>query len=354
MLLVVFGAGASYDSDPARPPRRFPADSRPPLANQLFGNTRLYADAMSRFPQCRPILPRLQETARVGGSIELELERLQEEADAGDRERDTQLAALRHYLQYLLTDFTQEWIRTTGGVTNYLTFLDDIRRFRREEPVCLATFNYDTLLESALQAMRIPIQSLHDYVGRGDFKVIKLHGSIDWAREVETSIIRNAPERNIWEVTHEMIDSFSEIKDSVSNKYRIVRGTTSPPAPIPAPNRPVAANGVLVFPAIAVPFERKLDFECPQDHLEELRQMIRRVTKLLVIGWRATDQPFLEELRDRLKPGLRGKVVAGTRDSSRHVIEHLDANGITGDFEDFEGGFSEFILGRASEEFLRT
>ena len=101
MLMVVFGAGASYDSVLSRPPWEYSRERlhyRPPLANELFGTTDEYRDAITRFPKCKPILPRLQGVVRQGGSVEVELERLQEEADAGDWERYKQLAAVRYYL----------------------------------------------------------------------------------------------------------------------------------------------------------------------------------------------------------------------------------------------------------------
>src|SRR5271156_5127550 len=56
MLLVIFGAGASYDSAPTYPPgTSIPAGDvlngfhRPPLANELFANRPVFAEAIMRF-----------------------------------------------------------------------------------------------------------------------------------------------------------------------------------------------------------------------------------------------------------------------------------------------------------------
>ena len=69
MLMVIFGAGASYDSVSTYPPNvvghphggdvanRF---HRPPLANELFENRPLFADIIERFQACEPIIPRLR------------------------------------------------------------------------------------------------------------------------------------------------------------------------------------------------------------------------------------------------------------------------------------------------------
>jgi len=70
MILVIFGAGASYDSVPSRTPDRHPRAllySRPPLARELFLGTDFFMSVLSRFPGCHPIVPYLQ--AAGGGSI---------------------------------------------------------------------------------------------------------------------------------------------------------------------------------------------------------------------------------------------------------------------------------------------
>jgi hypothetical protein len=50
--------------------------------------------------------------------------------------------------------------------------------------VCIVTFNYDTMLEAALPTVGLNIRSIGDYVAGTKHKVIKLHGSVNWGREV--------------------------------------------------------------------------------------------------------------------------------------------------------------------------
>ena len=61
MLLVVLGAGASYDSAASKPPPRFsstePLSNRPPLASHLFGNRPYFGEVMEKYSHCLPIVP---------------------------------------------------------------------------------------------------------------------------------------------------------------------------------------------------------------------------------------------------------------------------------------------------------
>ena len=250
MLMVIFGAGASYDSIPTYPPN-ISHIHRMPLANQLFDNRGDFADAMQRFPKCLPIIPYLR---KPGISIERELQSLQAEAKEYP-ERNRQLAAIRYYLQFMLWECEYNWNQVAKGITNQATLLDQIERWRKaDEQVCLVTFNYDQMLEDALRkTIGMKIQTFPDYIGHNHYKLFKLHGSVNWSREVETSL-DNIQSKNGWAIAHELIDRVNEIR--VSPKYQMVT------------ERPVGANGTTaLFPAIAIPVEDKLEYECPEEHL---------------------------------------------------------------------------------------
>jgi hypothetical protein len=79
VLLIVFGAGASYDSVLHCPPPalQFSTNSlrvnqfgqheefRPPLANQLFEDRPLFVEKMEQYPACKPLVNLLRGDARV-------------------------------------------------------------------------------------------------------------------------------------------------------------------------------------------------------------------------------------------------------------------------------------------------
>jgi len=89
MLLVIFGAGASYDSVLQLPPRSSNEDSRPPLANQLFDDRGLFVQVMNEYVACKPLVNLLRGNIQV----ERQLARFEEEDAKTFPPRRSQLAA---------------------------------------------------------------------------------------------------------------------------------------------------------------------------------------------------------------------------------------------------------------------
>ena len=170
MLVVIFGAGASYDSNPALASNSAGFhEYRPPLANDLFSNRKGFSDALQQFPQIQPILPHLR-LRQANLTVEQVLESLQAEAadyPVGIR----QLAAIRFYLHCMLWECMDNWRTIHNGVTNYKTLLDLInRRLAAYRSVCMVTFNYDTMLEDALPVVGVKISTIDDYLSHPTFK----------------------------------------------------------------------------------------------------------------------------------------------------------------------------------------
>jgi hypothetical protein len=339
MLLVIFGAGASYDSNPANLPlpAHHPAPEgassrRPPLANQLFDLRTEFASVLSDFPECHAIVSHLR---KPDVHIEGELERLQDEA-RGYPEGWAQLAAVRWYLQKMLSGCDTAWYHECGGITNYLTLLDQIRRAGNRDDVLLVTMNYDRLLDWSIEDFtRNNLGTPHqfkktsDYL-EGTFPLVKLHGSVHWGQRI----------------------SKPEILDYGGNG---VAATIRSAASIELSEQFVVCEsdrkGVLVcwedgkrlFPALAIPLITKSEFVCPKEHLGFLEVRLRRVTRVLTVGWRGMDWHFVNLLK-QIPPAAPWWAVAGSHQSSEESLKNLTRAGVgIRDFHAYDGGFSKFV-----------
>jgi hypothetical protein len=108
-------------------------------------------------------------------------------------------------------------------------------------------------------------------------------------------------------------------------------------------------------PAIAIPLEKKDQFECAKTHLRELERLVPQIDKILLIGWRATEDHFLTLLRNNLKGPLVAQVVAASEIEARTIARSLE----TGPFSKLKihweyapAGFTDFIVNQRAETFL--
>jgi hypothetical protein len=186
MLLVIIGAGASFDSAISRPvPERFENRHRPPLANGLFQERDVFKTAAHNHPHFMPIVHRLR--LLEGRGVEEVLEEIANEATTYSR-RKIQLLAIRYYIKAAIDACISGWLRDVDESTNYRVLLDLIQQFKVDaEAVLLATFNYDCLLENALtHELDYKFARIDDYAeSNRRFPLFKLHGSTDWAMVVK-------------------------------------------------------------------------------------------------------------------------------------------------------------------------
>jgi hypothetical protein len=340
MLLVIFGAGASYDSASRLPP---PApgsanpdeywESRPPLANQLFDDQRtLFRQAMDRFKNCMPLVPLL----RRNPSVERELARVREQSENYPPAR-RELAAIQYYLHFVLFQCQGNWRNLHGGITSYVTLVREIDRWRHElkEEVCFVTFNYDTMLEEAVfQVLGIPLSSLDSYIKHPYYCLIKPHGSVNWGREVDgVDFQRGISQQHL-------IETIDRIE--ITDRYRIVNEFPM-----------LWVADCYVFPALAIPVEKKDEFSCPKDHVERLEHLLPSVTRVMTVGWRATEADFLEKLR-LMERGPNLMIVSGDEKGADETYANLRGAMRRPSHRVVKNGFTG-LIGKLEqlEEFLR-
>jgi len=348
MLMVIFGAGASYDSLVDIGVGYPDKDLSPPLANQLFGRRGVFEAAVQEYGECRPIIPQLRQLAQ-DTNLEKVLEGLRAEGDYDDQ-RHVQLHAVRYYLRNVIGVCSQLWPAETRGVTNYSNLLDRIRHWcvRSREPVAFVTFNYDTMLEAACgDVFGFAPNDIHSYISRDDFQVFKPHGSVNWVRVVNT-FLDIPPTADQQQIEHKLIGLGKNLV--LRPGQHLVTTDTG------------RLEGHHTYPAIALPVETKNEFEFPEAHLKKLRSVIPEVTRILIIGWRGTEEHFLKLWLEGGSPrvnrmwlesgGLRVNrkvlVVSGSPTEAQQVTARLGAP-LQGQFENAPGGFSWLVTSGASE-----
>lgn len=344
MIMVIFGAGASYDSCPTYPPgshvqwgtaSSHDAYFRPPLAKELFANRPLFAEILDRFPLCKGVVPRFRDPEVIKGrkSIEAGLRELNGEAHSYPRGLQ-ELASIKCYLWQVILAVEEKWNVVTHGITNYVSLLRELYRLRKnDEPICLVTFNYDTLLEQAVEHVEREIRTIEDYT-RSVFQVFKLHGSVNWGRYVDLELPLNTNVEGESTLDY-IIERVSDL--SFSDDFVVWRD----PRQMMMPN-----DGRLWLPAIAIPVEKKSDFECPESMLNRLRALLPKVTKGLIIGWRGTEEHFFAMLKEHLTQACFFVLIARDQREGMQIRDHIQKElaGNPPAISPMRAGFTDFML----------
>lgn len=334
MLMVVLGAGASYDSWSSFPPDRMPRESeifRPPLAKELFLPFAPFRAASEQYERCQPLLPYLE----YQDNVEEILEQFRVEAE-DNVERRRQLLALQYYIREIIVACQTDWLRKTHRVTNFRTLVDQVQGCPE---VCFVTFNYDVLLENALLAIDVHFPDISSYVSNINYKLFKLHGSTDWRRwlPARTTNLRSNDQPSDVELIR--------AAPQVGEDALIIKEGGQLPQTLQELH--------FHLPALAILTLSKSSFVCPPEHVEVLTRCIRKVDKIAIVGWRAGERNFLEVLANGLPRGVKVITACGDEQAAKETLQNLTDAGIRPERSIVApGGFTDFVLSRRIAPFL--
>jgi hypothetical protein len=305
-LLVVLGAGASYDALSTN----VGTFVRPPLTKDLAGNNALMNTLLHRYPRARPVINVLQkQLATKPGLAATTLEKALADylgRSAFDPHVSSQITATRFYLRDLLYESATSVSNMNGGINNYTDLVTRCYQWARQQDsmVCFVNFNYDPLLEWACRdVFNLQPHSIGTYDEDPNAKVFKPHGSVLWAWPHPSDL-----------KGHDRADftlmSINAGEPDVSLMTELVSAE-------PPPNSQHAATNMsrATLPAFALPMDGKSDFVWPQRQSQYFSDptLISNglFGKVMVVGWRAAEPHFMELLPRVIKRQSKLLVVTG-------------------------------------------
>jgi hypothetical protein len=337
VLLVIFGAGASYDSVSSLDDYGLRRGQMPPLANDLFAASRYSTGVLARYPEATPVVAHMRTVAGRGRRLDVERELLLLSNEVSKyADRDRHLMGVRFYLRDRVAEAADRVRSATSGVTNYAALIDLVRRWsmRSLERVGCVTFNYDTLLEDALAAsFGRGFDTVSHYMTL-DWPLYKPHGSTTWVQRFEWIIsVRRPPA------------GFVDVEEHISSPLGEPVVASEVGAAAADHNRNWA-------PALAVPLAEKSEFACPPDHLRDLQGRLPTVTRLLIVGWRAREAHFRAWL-EGMHQCARVLVVSESDAAAGETILNLPHN-LARRSERHGGGFHTLAQAAVLHEFLEA
>ena len=293
-LLVIFGAGASYDYSEFSAPC--------PLTNELVNSNRMDQNLLLKYKDCGDLFTEIRPNIiqkRI--SFENALRELKEKF-GNQKHRKIQFAALAYYLK----DFFKNASGHTSTINNYANLINKLKD-HNSGTATIATFNYDSLFETAL---RTGFNSMRDYIS-GAIKLIKIHGSHDWSYiQDKRNFLLLSDSDNL--ISYDIIRENPDVLEKLKEEFEPVHDTE------------ISDFSGFRFPAIAIPLTNKHNFICPLNHTQTLQNAINTVDKILIIGWAARDQNLIRLIKEGIRKNISTLIVAGSKEGALETSRNLN------------------------------
>lgn len=280
--LVILGAGASYDYTYHN------KITKPPLTNQIFDDS--YYLSLKIFIGVESIASIAAKSNDLEGFFQRQWEKVL------NTYNPKLLSNILNFQFYLRVLFEKHSISPNLNKSNYSAFFqllrDELIQKGQNHKALIVTFNYDTILEQTLQKTEgYSFQKIDDYVKQKDryFLLFKPHGSWNWGcyfkekyiEKIRTNHGALTPIEDILYLNKVSLGSINEnlIPDISIMPFNEYENT---------------------FPQILIPYRTKDEFVMPKRHLEILKKTIHQVNKIIIIGWKGTEDKFNTLLKESL------------------------------------------------------
>jgi hypothetical protein len=350
-LLIILGAGASFDCASQEVETR--VDSRPPLVTELFAPR--FAQILNRYPLAEQAAAGIR-TAVANGSLAVESVLRERLRDSPHEHERRQYWSIPLYLQDLFFEIG------SGGRHGYASHPDSYDRLLnaalRVEQTTFVTLNYDDLFDRRF-FMHVDggLQTIDSYLAADQPRaLIKLHGSINWARKVLNPPERTASDDPLLAATLAGLGDSIELSDLIifRPQERLDYARQEP-----VHLRQMGQPSELFYPALSVPLGQVDDeVVCPPAHTDYLRETTGDpdLLDVLVIGYSGLDQGVLELLSWGGRPIKSLTVVSDNQENAMRAGANIRAKVSVapgGNEAAFVEGFAEFARDGSLDRYIQ-
>lgn len=310
--MYVFGAGASAFCQFGVGLKAIrDAQIFPPLGNELFDSR--FDKFIIKYPGVKMLVPKFETR---GNNIEAILEDdWSELMKSMNKELASQHIQLQFYFRELFEVVSNEVSEKYFRYSLHSIFVQKLlNRWTPENRSSLVSFNYDTILELALeQQFGIQFNDIEKYVNQGDntrFMLFKPHGSWNWGWAFDDAITESA-KIPISEWLYNSKATPADIYYKFLGKYMLSKSSWGAEArndtkgigklnPNKA-NLKLFSNDETYFPALLVPYRDKDEFIMPYHHQTGMEFVMTKVEELVLIGWKGNEKLFNDKLKKRVR-----------------------------------------------------
>lgn len=338
--MIILGAGASFDCGIKNKKTNLP------LANDLF-HDKWIGPLAPYYQGAYQLCSDLAHTQDIEAYFQRKWERIVEHYDPNSLSK---IINVQFYLHDLFMDISRRCSNPMESNYKCLVNLVEDYSIKTGEHVLFVNFNYDLLLEDALQrCVKYRFDNIDDYVDYATRKMLlfKPHGSCNFIRKLHPSIAEILPqhyEMRSVSTLAEFLYTGNRNLDYILSKLNgdiellgrdeLIRNTDTPEL-------------VMYLPQLLIPYKSKDSFVMTEKHELWMEHFLSQTDEIIVIGWKGTEAKF----QDLLKRKLENKrvtitTITGGDKTVRKEFERSIPNAL---YKDSENGFSGFIKKAISE-----
>jgi hypothetical protein len=305
--MFVFGAGASAFCCFGDHKERYENDQwRSPLGFDIFNER--YEELCTHFEGVKLAIP---EFELKNNTIE---ECLESDWNKYSRSYFPELTYrhinIQFYLQKLFQQISKHIIEKYYRKNLYLLLIEQIKSKTLKQdnytPI-IVNFNYDTILDHFIdKSLQYTTTKIYDYIDWQNRSIVhfKPHGSCNWGWKFPKEAIAKFG-NNLPAALYAKKVTPAQLYYKIMGKYRSMVNEYS--YGFEKGKRPVGKhsldkqqiqilNDEPAYPALLLPFKEKDEFVMPYNHQTALGFVMHDVERLFLIGWKGSEQLFLEQL----------------------------------------------------------
>jgi len=309
--MYIFGAGASANCCFGNGKERYVNDPwRSPLGDQIFSSN---FDVICR--KYHGVLEAIPHFELRNSTIEECLEDDWQKIVHSFRPD----LAIRHlnlqfYLQELFRIISSEVVKNHFRFNLFNLFAEHIKTKTTDRdslrPI-IVNFNYDTILDHYLD-MKFGYSSrtLNDYIDWDERRFVhfKPHGSCNWGwvlSQQQRAHLTREPAGELyrrrilpWQLYYEILGTAREMVNGSSYGMEM-HGKRKGRYSLDKLKIEIVRADQVAYPALLLPFKEKDEFVMPYYHQTALNVVLPKVQRLVVIGWKGSEQLFLNHLKEK-------------------------------------------------------
>jgi hypothetical protein len=312
--IYIIGAGASANSISMNGPiGKFKEDKfRPPLGNDLFHDN--FDSFILKYTGVRNFARRFTRA----GTQQKTIEQLFEEEWLEIRNKPAMNLHIEHiqvqfYLSELFNRISEKMKENYFKWDLFGHLAENLKaNANRENATCIISFNYDTLIDNALQdVFHFEYNEMSDYINnKNKIILIKPHGSANWGWPFKF---------NQTPLQHQL-NFISELQKNGYSMYRLMHEMLNQHhlnhqswnldhnnEPNYVPRYTINRDGIQLIknnnpymPALLMPFKDKDEFIMPSHHQIKMEAAMASAEEIVIIGWKGGEFHFNQKLNKKI------------------------------------------------------